>query len=266
MAIIVHKYGGTSMGSVERIKNVARRVAKWHRAGYQMVVVVSAMSGETNRLIGLAKEIMPNPDPRELDVIASTGEQVSIGPVTEWFSVGQVEKREPPQTRAPGARVPGQPWQQWDCDVKKRRKVPFPALPANSSAAFAARRAPAAAARASLFLNSSCSSVSARSGSSGRRQTRSICGALGSRKLSEKRSRLRRLARSFGKRPEELERANSKAIASPVVLPGLAEADEAEGPARASADREVAGQVTAVQVGVLLASVNDLPRALAPVV
>ena len=79
MAIIVHKYGGTSMGSVERIKNVARRVAKWHRAGYQMVVVVSAMSGETNRLIALAKEIMPNPDPRELDVIASTGEQVSIG-------------------------------------------------------------------------------------------------------------------------------------------------------------------------------------------
>lgn len=79
MAIIVHKYGGTSMGSIERIKNVARRVAKWHRAGYQMVVVVSAMSGETNRLIGLAKEIMPNPDPRELDVIASTGEQVSIG-------------------------------------------------------------------------------------------------------------------------------------------------------------------------------------------
>lgn len=79
MAIIVHKYGGTSMGSVERIKNVARRVAKWHRAGHQMVVVVSAMSGETNRLIGLAKEIMPNPDPRELDVVASTGEQVSIG-------------------------------------------------------------------------------------------------------------------------------------------------------------------------------------------
>lgn len=79
MAIIVHKYGGTSMGSVERIKNVARRVAKWHRAGHQMVVVVSAMSGETNRLIGLAKAIMPNPDPRELDVVASTGEQVSIG-------------------------------------------------------------------------------------------------------------------------------------------------------------------------------------------
>ena len=79
MPIIVHKYGGSSMGSVERIKNVARRVAKWHRAGNQMVVVVSAMSGETNRLIALAKEIMPNPDPRELDVVASTGEQVSIG-------------------------------------------------------------------------------------------------------------------------------------------------------------------------------------------
>jgi len=67
------------MGSTERIKNVARRVAKWHRAGHKMLVVVSAMSGETNRLIALAKEISPNPDPRELDVIASTGEQVSIG-------------------------------------------------------------------------------------------------------------------------------------------------------------------------------------------
>jgi aspartate kinase len=79
MAIIVHKYGGTSMGSPERIKNVARRVAKWHRAGHQMLVVVSAMSGETNRLLALAKEISPNPSPRELDVIASTGEQVSMG-------------------------------------------------------------------------------------------------------------------------------------------------------------------------------------------
>ena len=79
MSTIVQKYGGTSMGSTDRIKNVARRVAKWHRAVHRMVVVVSAMSGETNRLIALAKEIMPNPDPRELDVIASTGEQVSIG-------------------------------------------------------------------------------------------------------------------------------------------------------------------------------------------
>jgi len=78
MALIVHKYGGTSMGSTERIRNVARRVAKWHDAGHQIVVVPSAMSGETNRLIGLAKEVMPVPDPRELDMLASTGEQVSV--------------------------------------------------------------------------------------------------------------------------------------------------------------------------------------------
>ncbi|HEX4330488.1 MAG TPA: aspartate kinase, partial [Burkholderiales bacterium] len=79
MALIVHKYGGTSVGSPERIRNVARRVAKWHAAGHQMIVVPSAMSGETNRLLGLAKEITSDPDPRELDVIASTGEQVTIG-------------------------------------------------------------------------------------------------------------------------------------------------------------------------------------------
>jgi aspartate kinase len=79
MALIVHKYGGTSMGSTDRIKNVARRVAKWHDAGHRIVVVPSAMSGETNRLIALAKEIQAQPDPRELDMIASTGEQVSVG-------------------------------------------------------------------------------------------------------------------------------------------------------------------------------------------
>ena len=67
------------MGSTDRIKNVAARVAKWHDAGHQIVVVPSAMAGETNRLIALAKEIMPQPDPRELDMIASTGEQVSVG-------------------------------------------------------------------------------------------------------------------------------------------------------------------------------------------
>ena len=78
MALIVHKYGGTSMGSTERIKNVARRVAKWQQAGHQIVVVPSAMSGETNRLIGLAKELQAQPDPRELDMLASTGEQVSV--------------------------------------------------------------------------------------------------------------------------------------------------------------------------------------------
>ncbi len=83
MALIVHKYGGTSMGSTERIRNVAKRVAKWARAGHQMVVVPSAMSGETNRLLGLAKELSPaatSPElQRELDMIASTGEQVSVG-------------------------------------------------------------------------------------------------------------------------------------------------------------------------------------------
>ncbi|MEO0315185.1 MAG: hypothetical protein RI928_1641 [Pseudomonadota bacterium] len=78
MALFVHKYGGTSMGSTERIKNVARRVAKWHDAGHQIVVVPSAMSGETNRLLGLAKEITGQPDPRELDMLASTGEQASV--------------------------------------------------------------------------------------------------------------------------------------------------------------------------------------------
>ena len=79
MSLIVQKFGGTSVGSVDRIRSVARRVAKWSAAGHQVVVVPSAMSGETNRLIALAKEIQPNPDPRELDVIASTGEQVTVG-------------------------------------------------------------------------------------------------------------------------------------------------------------------------------------------
>ena len=83
MALIVHKYGGTSMGSTERIRNVAMRVAKWVRAGHQLVVVPSAMSGETNRLLGLAKELSPTSmtaaAQRELDAIAATGEQVSVG-------------------------------------------------------------------------------------------------------------------------------------------------------------------------------------------
>jgi aspartate kinase len=79
MALIVQKFGGTSVGSVERIKNVARRLAKWKAAGHDLVVVPSAMAGETNRLIALAKEIQPHPDPRELDVVATTGEQVTIG-------------------------------------------------------------------------------------------------------------------------------------------------------------------------------------------
>ena len=81
MSLIVHKYGGTSMGSTERIRNVAKRVAKWSRAGHQMVVVPSAMSGETNRLLGLAKELAPTQAQtayyRELDMLAATGEQAS---------------------------------------------------------------------------------------------------------------------------------------------------------------------------------------------
>src|SRR5512134_3206158 len=79
MALIVQKFGGTSVGSPERIKAVAQRVARWKAKGHQVVVVPSAMAGETNRLIALAREIQPNPDPRELDVIAATGEQVTIG-------------------------------------------------------------------------------------------------------------------------------------------------------------------------------------------
>lgn len=79
MALIVQKYGGTSVGSPERIANVAKRVAAFRARGDQVVVVVSAMSGETNRLIALAREVCPDPDPRELDVVVSTGEQVTIG-------------------------------------------------------------------------------------------------------------------------------------------------------------------------------------------
>jgi aspartate kinase len=79
MALIVQKYGGTSVGSVDRIKAVARRVARWKAKGHQVVVVPSAMAGETNRLIGLAREIQAVPEPRELDVVAATGEQVTIG-------------------------------------------------------------------------------------------------------------------------------------------------------------------------------------------
>ncbi|MGB2376647.1 MAG: aspartate kinase [Luminiphilus sp.] len=78
MALIVQKYGGTSVGSVERIEAVAERVAKHHSDGDQLIIVVSAMSGETNRLLGLARDLTSNPSPRELDVLVSTGEQVSM--------------------------------------------------------------------------------------------------------------------------------------------------------------------------------------------
>ncbi len=79
MALIVQKYGGTSVANPERIQNVARRIAAFRKDGHDVVVVVSAMSGETNRLIALAKALQNNPDPREMDVILSTGEQVTIG-------------------------------------------------------------------------------------------------------------------------------------------------------------------------------------------
>jgi aspartate kinase len=79
MALIVQKYGGTSVGTVEKIKNVAKRVARTKAQGNDVVVVVSAMSGETNRLLGLAGQISEMPNERELDVVAATGEQVTIG-------------------------------------------------------------------------------------------------------------------------------------------------------------------------------------------
>ena len=79
MALIVQKYGGTSVGSSERIKNVAKRVKRAREEGHDVVVVVSAMSGETNRLVALAHEMQESPDPREMDVVLATGEQVTIG-------------------------------------------------------------------------------------------------------------------------------------------------------------------------------------------
>ncbi len=78
MALIVQKYGGTSVGTVERIEAVAEKVMKFREDGHDIVVVVSAMSGETNRLLGLASDVMERPDARELDVLVSTGEQVTI--------------------------------------------------------------------------------------------------------------------------------------------------------------------------------------------
>ncbi len=78
MSLVVQKYGGTSVGNTERIKNVARRVIRQHQKGDQMVVVVSAMSGETNRLVSLSKEIQEIPEGREYDVLVATGEQVTI--------------------------------------------------------------------------------------------------------------------------------------------------------------------------------------------
>ena len=82
MTLIVHKYGGTSVGTTERIQLVADRIVETKKQGHQIVVVVSAMSGETNRLLSLAKKITESPSPRELDVLLSTGEQVTIALLT----------------------------------------------------------------------------------------------------------------------------------------------------------------------------------------
>jgi aspartate kinase len=100
MALIVQKYGGTSVGSVDRIENVAEKVIKTRKQGHDVVVVVSAMSGETNRLLALAKEITPQPNPRELDVVLSTGEQVTIG-----LLAIALEKRGQPARSYTGAQV-----------------------------------------------------------------------------------------------------------------------------------------------------------------
>ena len=77
MALVVQKFGGTSVGSIDRIRNVARRALATHRGGHRVVLIVSAMSGETNRLLALAHQVANVPDAREMDVIAATGEQVS---------------------------------------------------------------------------------------------------------------------------------------------------------------------------------------------
>ena len=77
MGLIVQKFGGTSVGTIEKIEQVADKVARFRAEGHELVVVVSAMSGETNRLISLAHEVMEAPTPREMDVLVSTGEQVT---------------------------------------------------------------------------------------------------------------------------------------------------------------------------------------------
>ena len=100
MALIVQKYGGTSMGTPERILNVARRVKRWHDHGHKVVVVVSAMSGETNRLLALAKAITETPDPRELDQMVSTGEQVTISMLAMALNSIGVEAKSIPDVKS----------------------------------------------------------------------------------------------------------------------------------------------------------------------
>ena len=100
--LIVQKYGGTSVGTIERMRNVAARCLASQRDGHEVVVVVSAMSGETNRLLKLAEQINDDPNDREVDVIASTGEQVSVGLVALAIQAAGGKARVVP--RPPGAR------------------------------------------------------------------------------------------------------------------------------------------------------------------
>jgi len=93
MSLLVQKYGGTSVGSPEKISAVAEKVARMHSEGHQLIVVVSAMSGETNRLLGLSAEVNDNPSPRELDVLLSTGEQVTIALLCMALQKRNVEAR-----------------------------------------------------------------------------------------------------------------------------------------------------------------------------
>ena len=93
MSLIVQKFGGTSVGSVERIQSVAEKVGKFRAEGHDIVVVVSAMSGETNRLIDLARQISNRPNPREMDVLVSTGEQVTIALLSMALEEGGLEAR-----------------------------------------------------------------------------------------------------------------------------------------------------------------------------
>ena len=93
MALIVQKYGGTSVGNPERIKNVARRVLATQQEGNQVVAVVSAMSGVTDGLIKLAKEVHPEPNEREMDQLLATGEQTTIAACSRWRFTGWARRR-----------------------------------------------------------------------------------------------------------------------------------------------------------------------------
>jgi aspartate kinase len=86
VALIVQKYGGTSVGDIERIRNVAKRVINTYNQGNDVVVVVSAMSGETDRLVNLSKQMTPSPSEREYDVLVATGEQVSVALLSMAFA------------------------------------------------------------------------------------------------------------------------------------------------------------------------------------